>query len=523
MTLWSHAEVVTLDSNRPRATALVSDGEKLVFVGDEAGAKAAAGPDAEHVDLGGKTVVPGFNDNHLHLVIYGDHMEAPDLTGLNEQQAVDRVAAFAPSVPRHVPVVAYAWDYPSCPHPRKELLDEVFPDRPVLLAQFGGHALWVNSFVLKAVGIDRYHSPPTGQVLRDDQGEPTGVLQEMSQLPQLGAHFHNLFFRRALRVPRIRQALDRFRRVGITSVQDNSWYHPVVWTLDRLRRRRELTARVSCWSFGRVPSSLPAMEMSPYHRDWIRKGPRKYYLDGTFTTRTAWMDEAYPGFPNQYGMGFDPRWLEGILERLVRQRKQGAFHSIGDRSTATFLDVWEKVLDRHPEGLSLRMRLEHVQCLRPGDAQRMKRLGVCAAVQPPALATPEKDVSLLGGDRALNCYPHRSLLDAGVSLSFGSDIPGESFCDPLRGMHLVCNRPGPQRISPEEALRAYTQGSAHVEFQEHQKGTLKPGFLADFTVLSENPLSVAPHRLQDLVVERTVVGGRTVWDASLSRSGSLPA
>ncbi len=514
--VWTHADVVTLDPSLPRATAFVSQGEELIYVGDEAGAQAVAGPDAQTVDLGGKTVVPGFNDNHLHLVIYGDHTYAPDLSGLDEAAVVERVREFAPSVPPKAPLVAYAWDYPSCPHPRKELLDEVFPDRAVLLAQFGGHAFWVNSFVLRAMGIDRYHSPATGQVLRDDSGEPTGILQEMNQNPFMETHFRNLFFRRSLREPRIQRSLETFRRVGITSIQDNSWFHPVLWTLKRLRLRGDLTARVSCWSFGRVPASVPPMNWGPYHGEWVRKGPRKYFLDGTFTTRTAWMDEEYPGHPNDYGMGFDPKWLEGILERLVRQGKQGAFHSIGDRSTATFLDVWEKVLDRHPEALSLRMRLEHVQSLRPGDAQRMQKLGVCAAVQPPALINPEKDIALLGRERAQSCYPHRALLDAGVSLSFGSDIPGESFCDPLRGMHLVCNRPGSQRIEPLEALKAYTQGSAYVEFQEHRKGTLKSGFLADFTVLSDNPLTVDPKDLQGLTVERTVVGGRTVWDAGLA-------
>jgi predicted amidohydrolase YtcJ len=510
--LWSNAEVVTLDSALPRASAFVTKGEELVYVGDEAGAKDHAGPEARTEDLGGRTVVPGFNDNHLHLVFFGDHTYAPDLSGLNEKTIVDRVAAFSKTVPLRSPVVAYAWDYPACPQPRKELLDEAFPNRPVILAQFGGHAVWVNSFVLRAMGIDRYHSPPTGQVLRDDEGEPTGVLREMSQTPVMNQHFRSLFFRRSLREPRIRRSFDEFRRLGITSIQDNTWYHPVLSTLHQLYRRDELTARVSCWSFGRVPSSVPSMNRGPYHGEWVRRGPRKYFLDGTFTTRTAWMDEMYPGYPNDHGMGFDPAWLESVLERLVRLRLQGAFHSIGDRSTGTFLDVWEKVVERHPEATALRMRLEHVQAVRPADFERMRRLGVCAAVQPPALATPEKDAAIVGADRALNCYPHRSLLDAGVALSFGSDIPGEAFCDPLRGMHLVCNRPGDQRIEPLEALKAYTQGSAFVEFQEGRKGTLKPGFLADFTVLSDNPTTVDRRQLQNIAVERTVVGGRTVWD-----------
>lgn len=511
-TLWRHADIVTLDASLPRAQALVTEGEELVFVGDEDGARRAAGPDARVEDLGGRTVVPGFNDNHLHLVIFGDHTYAPRLAGLDEKAVVEAVREFAVTVPRGSLIVAYGWDYGACPRPRKELLDEAFPDRPVALGQFGGHGLWVNSVVLKAIGVDRYRSPSTGQALRDDAGEPTGILVEVTNNPVSERHFREIFFNRKLNEPRMLRSFDEFRRRGITSVQDNTWYHPGLHTLARLRRRGDLTARVTCWSFGRVPSSIPGMKRGPYYGEWVRRGPRKYFLDGTFTTRTAWMDEAYPGLPNNYGMGFESAWLQAVLTRLVRQKLQGAFHSIGDRSTATFLDVWERMLDTYPEAVELRMRLEHVQALRPGDAQRLRRLGVCVAAQPTALANPEKDVEILGRDRALDCYPHRALLDAGVSLSFGSDIPGEGFCDPLEAMHQVCNREGPQRIEPIEALRAYTQGSAYVEFMETRKGTLKPGFLADFAVLSDDPTTHREH-LKDIVVERTVVGGRTVWDS----------
>lgn len=518
--LWDQADIVTLDPNRPRAQAMVTEGEELVYVGDLPGAQQVAGPKAEVRHLGGKTVVPGFNDNHLHLVIFGEHTYAPDLTGLDERAIVDKMQTFAETVPRGTLLVGYGWDYPSCPRPRKELLDEAFPGRPVVLSQFGGHGQWVNSVVLREMGIDQYRSPTTGQALRDAQGEPTGILHEVTTNPVTSRHFRDIFHRRDLNEPRILRSLEEFRRRGLTSVQDNTWYHPGLFTLARLRRRGQLSARVTCWSFGRVPSSIPGMTLGPYHGEWVRRGPRKYFLDGTFTTRTAWMDEPYPGFPNDHGMGFEPLWLESILERLVRRKLQGAFHSIGDRSTATFLDVWERVLDRHPEAIHLRMRLEHVQALRPGDVARLKRLGVCVAAQPTALATPEKDAEILGRERALACYPHRALLDAGVPLSFGSDIPGEAFCDPLRAMHQVCNREGPQRIEPLEALQAYTQGSAYVEFMEHRKGTLKPGFLADFVVLSGNPTTERAH-LKDLVVEQTVVGGKTVWDRASADEADL--
>jgi predicted amidohydrolase YtcJ len=511
--LWHNADIVTLDPAIPRAQALVSEGEVLVYVGDEAGARRRASG-APAVDLGGHTVVPGFNDNHLHLVIHGDHTYAPDLTGLDEAAIVDRMRGFGALSPGEGLLVAYGWDYPACPHPTKELLDEAFPTRPVALAQFGGHGLWVNSLVLASLGIDQFHGPAEGQVVRDGDGHPTGILLELGSDSPVGAHFRAIFFDKAEREPRIRRALDEYRRRGITSVQDNSWYHPVVLTLAKFRRQKTLTARVSCWSYGREPNTLALMNLAPYDADWVRKGPRKYFLDGTFTTRTAWMTEAYPGRPNDHGMGFEPAWLEAILERLVRQSKQGAFHSIGDQSTATFLDVWQKVVNRHPGARDLRMRLEHGQVIRPEDIGRLRDLGVCIAAQPPALASPEKDIDILGRDRATACYPHRSLLDAGVALSFGSDIPGEGFCDPLRGMNLVCNREGPERIEPLEALRAYTQGSAYVEFEEHRKGTLQAGCLADFTVLTTDPTT--REGLGSAEVVRTVVGGTTVFTAGTS-------
>ena len=278
-TVWSHADFVTLDPSRPRAAALVTEGEEIRYVGDELGARSFAGPEARIEDLNGRTVIPGFNDNHLHLVIFGDHTYAPDLSGLDETAIVAKVKTFSETTRQNSLLVAYAWDYPSCPHPRKELLDAAFPDRPVFLAQFGGHGAWVNSVVLKAMGIDRYHAPKTGQVLRDESGEPTGILREMGETPFMQKHFQSLFFKKLLREPRIRRSLDEFRRVGITSIQDNTWFHPVLSTLHRLYRRRELTARVSCWSFGRVPSSLPFMKLGPYHGEWVHAGPRKYFLD----------------------------------------------------------------------------------------------------------------------------------------------------------------------------------------------------------------------------------------------------
>ncbi|NNM54177.1 MAG: amidohydrolase [Spirochaetales bacterium] len=511
--LWYNAKFLTGDPSCPHADAVLTIGDTIAFVGALEEGRQKADPWVQSVNLEGGFAVPGFNDNHLHLVIYGDHISAPDLSGLNENQILDRLKSYYDDKPRDTLVVGYAWDYPSCPHPRKELLDEVFGSQPVLLSQFGGHGVWVNSRVLRDLGISRELKPTPGLVLRDPDGEPTGVLREYHPNPIQDKYFHEIFYKKDFRETRLAASLDALRRLGITSVQDNTWHYPALFSLARWRNQGRLTARVSAWSFGRVPQTIKWMNLGSYDRVWLRRGPWKYFLDGTFTTKTAWMEEPYPG-TDDHGMDFDPAWLQGVLLNLAKRKVQGAFHSIGDRSTRTFLDVWEDVLQKYPDAVKLRMRLEHVQALRREDIPRLKALGICVAAQPPAMATPEKDASVVGASRVPYLYPHRSLLEAGVPLSFGSDIPGEAFCDPLQGMHLVCNREGPERLTPEQALRCYTEGSAFVEFQEARKGRLAKGYLADFTVLTADPLATPPENLRLIQCVKTVVGAKMVWDAT---------
>ena len=199
------------------------------------------------------------------------------------------------------------------------------------------------------------------------------------------------------------------------------------------------------------------------------------------------------------------------LSFLARKKRQGAFHIIGDRGIAIFLDAYEKALERYPELGDLRIRIEHAQLVKPADIERIARLGVLVAAQPTALGTPEKDERILGRERALRAYPYRSLIDAGVKLSFGSDIPGESECDPLVAIHQTVNREGPERIGVEEAIRCYTAGSAYAEFTEKKKGTLAPGMLADFAVLSHDITAIRTSAIRNTVVEETVVGGKSVY------------
>jgi predicted amidohydrolase YtcJ len=521
-TLWQNGRFVTLDPSRPRASALVVKDGWIDYVGEPREAAQRAGPSADVRDLGGAAVVPGFNDNHVHAVILGDHALAPDLGGLDARRIVELLRErFADAPPGRV-LMAYNWDYPACPDPRKETLDDAFPRNPVVLSQFSGHAQWLNSAALRAIGIARGRPDPArGQVMRDPDGEPTGIVRDLGDTGLSRKRFHAIFFDAAMRERRLAIALETFRRYGITSVQDNTWFYPQLFSLAKLRRDGALTARFSAWSLGRRAWTTPAMRaigaLGGFDRDWVRPGPVKYFLDGAFSTRTACLCEPYADDPSG-GLCADPAAPAAELEYLARYRLQGAFHIIGDRGIAIFLDAYEKVRERHPELDRLRIRIEHAQLVRAEDILRLREAQILVSAQPSALGSPEKDEQLLGSERAHRAYPYRSLLDAGVSLSFGSDIPGEATCDPLLSIHMAANRSGHERITALEALRCYTIGSAYAEFMEERKGALRAGMLADFVVLSQDITEIPSERIKDTLVLETVVGGRSVYRSAAEKA-----
>jgi len=510
-----------MNASLPRAEAVVVDGGRIVFVGSSRDALGRATGESSVIDVEGGTIVPGFNDNHVHSVILGDHEDVPSLSGLNADEIVAALREHYADAPPGQLLIGYAWDYPACPQPHRSILDRAFPDNPVVLPQYGGHGQWLNSRALRAIGISRDSpDPPRVVIVRDDSGEPTGIVREMTSNPLVVGHFFEMHASRRMRDRRLGVALDHFRRLGLTSIQDNTWYVPTVFSLARLRDEGKLTARYSCWSHASMADTVPMMSLPAYDREWVRRGPWKYFLDGTFTTHTAWLWEPYQGEPDNRGSGMQRDEIVAVLSRLARGGTQGAFHAIGDRAISEFLDALEAVAEKTPEVTRLRLRIEHGQLIRREDIPRLARLGVLISAQPSALGTPDKDISLLGEERAERAYPYRSLIDAGVPLSFGSDIPGESTCDPILALHRVVNRAGPERISVEEALYAYTMGSAYAEFQEGVKGSIEEGKLADFVVLSEDPTVVAPEEIGEIRVLRTVVDGRTVFETSDSKKAA---
>ncbi|MCP4006426.1 MAG: amidohydrolase [bacterium] len=515
--------IITLDPDKPDANAIWLSGGAIRAVGSSEEIAALAPTDAKRIDLQGQTVVPGFNDNHVHAFGAGRLFQQPVL---HRKSCEEIEAIIAAEVPKHAPgelIEGAHWDYPGCPHPHREMLDRAAPDNPVSLLQFSAHASWVNSRRLEEMGIDRSTvDPQGGQIVRDARGEPTGVLRDTAmqsggdglllEVLSPAAHRHNLDV-----------ALDLFRRSGITSVQDNTWQPITVWHLARYRDRGDLTARFSHWPMGGNSLVRHLMDLVSYDGEWLSLGPAKHFSDGAFSTRTAWLlGEGYEEEPSNRGA---PRHsqeeMNSIVEDAAADSRQIAIHAIGDAAVQQILDAVEHVRNDYPQVDRLRIRLEHVQLVAEEDVERMREFGLVANLHPFALATPNKDIALLGKERALRAYPYKTLLDSGVPISCGSDVPAEVDYSPLLGMYYLVTRmniegtEGPhnsvERFTPLEALRCYTLGSAYAEFKEDVKGSITPGKWADLAVLSEDPTAVEPARIKDIEVSMTLVAGRIVY------------
>jgi len=515
-----NANVITLDEKRPAASAVAARGETIVYVGDDAGAPAFLGPKTEVLDLAGKTVIPGFNDVHVHALPGGLFYLEPNLWGKSCEEIVAVVAEEVKKARPGEIITANSWDYPTCPNPHRKLLDPVSPQNPVVLTQFSGHACWVNSAMLKKLGYTaKTQDPEGGKIDRDPDGTPTGILRDKAAFPAQARAL--LLVKKERREAALEEALRLFRENGITSVQDNTWDPRTLALLRQLQKEGRLTCRFTCWSYAGYSIGPKLMKLGRYDDPWIRPGPWKLYADGAFSTRTGWMTEAYAGEPDNFGLPMmEPAQLAAFYLKAAKQKKQIAMHAIGDRAAHEVLNAVEKSAARYPQARQLRHRIEHAQIMLPEDIPRLARLGMVAAIQPFAASQPQKDLDILGPERARIAYPYRSLQDAGVPIALGSDLPAEVDFQPLLNIYYAVTRKNkagdqgplnPQEcLTVEQALRAYTLGSAYAEFMEDKKGSIEVGKLADFAVLSRDPLSVEPAALKDVQVEMTIVGGRIV-------------
>ena len=517
-------------------TALAVRGERLVAVGSEAEIAPFIGPATRVLDAGGKRLLPGFFDSHTHFFAGGESLLGADLRlAASREEFVARFAEHARKVPAGRWITNVTWDHerwPGAPLPTREWIDAASGEHPVLIGRLDGHMALANSRALALAGITRATKDPEGgTIVRDPaSGEPTGVLKEDAAM--------DLVFRK---IPppspaEVAEALDsamaEAARLGVTSIVDfgnwPTWPLLTEWPAYRAARAAgKLTLRVSF----RTPISLwekqrDLVAAEGRGDDWLSLGGFKGYADGSLGSSTALFFEPYSDAPETSGLFSGDMFPEGEMERRITAADAAGFqtsvHAIGERANAVMLDIYDRVAKANGPR-DRRLRIEHAQHLRPADVQRFARLGVVASMQPFHEADDGRWAEKrLGAERSRDSYVFRSLLDAGAHLAFGTDWPIAPL-DPMRGIAAAVTRrtldgknPGgwhpEQKISLVEALTAYTSGSAYAAFAENDKGTLAPGKLADFVLMSADPFSLAPENLETAHAVLTVVGGRVVFE-----------
>lgn len=514
----------TMDRRQPHASAIAISGDRILAVGDDS-LRRLADTKTQVIDLGGRTVTPGFIDAHLHFLAYGLSLREIDLMNApTREAALERIAARAAATPPGQWLTGRGWDqvlWPEPVFPTAAQLDAVTPHHPAFLRRKCGHAGWANSQALQLAGITRDTPDPDGGAIQRNPstGEPTGILLERAM--ELVANLQAIpTDAEALDAVRVAQA--QVHSFGITGIH-NMEGAPALRAFQELRRRGEWKVRV----LQQIPetdldAAIALGIQSGYGDAWIRFGAVKIFADGSLGARSALMIEAYEGEPHNRGIAVST--AEHLQRQVMKAAQAGLavhIHAIGDQANRNVLDA-VAATRRAGVGLHLRHRIEHAQVLHPTDVARFAALQVIASMQPIHCT---QDIVLADrhwGARSRLAYAWSSLLSSGAVLAFGSDAPVETP-DVRQGLYAAVTRrradgyPGPEGWIPEEcisvaeAVYAYTLGAAYASGEDAIKGSLTPGKLADLTVLDADIFTIAPEEILTTPVSATIVGGEIVY------------
>lgn len=523
-----NGKIWTGDRARPQAEAVACRLGRIVAVGTTPEIRRWAGPGASVIDVKGKLVAPGFNDAHVHFLTGGLHLASVQLRDAGSQAEFrDRIGRFAARLPKGRWITGGDWDHESWTPsdlPARALIDAVTPDHPVFVNRLDGHMALANSPALRLAGITRATpDPPGGVIVRDAQGEPTGLLKDAAME---AVH-------RVIPPPSPQEIDDALRaamryaaRNGVTSVQDMSASPEVLAAYQRLLGRGELTVRVNAHQPLASWQRLAAIGVSAgFGGEKLKIGGLKAFADGSLGSTTALFFEPYLDAPGASGLAADDMIPESkLLDNILGADRAGlqvAVHAIGDRANSIVLGMFEEAARRNG-ARDRRFRIEHAQHLWRDDIGRFGKLGVIASMQPyHAIDDGRWAEKRIGPERAKGSYAFRSLADAGAVLAFGSDWHVAPM-EPLMGIYAAVTRrtldgkrPGgwvpQQKITVEEALRAYTWGSAYAAFDEGIKGAIEAGKLADMVVLSGDVLTMDPAEISQARVVMTIFDGRVIY------------
>jgi predicted amidohydrolase YtcJ len=517
-----NARVWTADSTRPWAEAIAVNGDTIVAVGSSAEVRKLGA--ARVVDAKGGMVTPGFIDAHVHFVTGGFRLSSVQLRDAKTpEEFVRRIREFAATVPAGTWITGGDWDHELWGGvlPERSWIDSVTPDHPVWVNRLDGHMALANSAALEVANVGAWtHDPDGGTIVRGPRLEPTGILKDNAQafVERVVPEAPPVLQDRALDT-----AMTYVASNGVTSVHNmGSWWELAIFERARAagRLRTRIYAAVPLATWQQLRDTVQARGTGD---EWLRIGALKGFVDGSLGSHTAAMLEPFADAPNDRGLFVNTpddlyTWASGADKAGLHVM----IHAIGDRAIRTLLDTYERVT-RENGPRDRRFRMEHAQHIAPADMARFGTLGVIASMQPyHAIDDGRWADRVIGPERAKGTYAFRSLLDSGATLAFGSDwfvAPPT----PLEGIYAAVTRrtlddrnPGgwvpEQKISVEEALRAYTIGSARASFEETRKGSLLRGKLADLVLIDQDLTMIAPESIRDARITMTVVGGRVVFE-----------
>jgi predicted amidohydrolase YtcJ len=525
----TNARVWTVDKANPTAQAVAVFGDRIIAVGSKAEVESLRGHDTRLIDAGGKLLLPGFNDAHVHFVGGGLQLDSVQLNdAASTDEFVHRIGEQAKKTPKGEWIQGGDWDetkwIPSN-LPTKALIDPVTPDNPVFLGRYDGHSALANSAALRLADVtSQTPDPPGGTIVRDAQGNPTGDLKDAAM---------DLVFKvipplpHEQRVRAVRRALEYAASLGVTSVQNMDPDYADIRAYAELLQSGELTTRIyAAPLIDQVDDQVKIGIRHAFGGPFLRIGAVKAFADGSLGSRTAYFFEPFSDEPGNHGLLADEMQpLSLMRDRMMKADAAGlqiCTHAIGDQAISTILDLYTDLVRAH-HGMERRLRIEHAQHMAAKDFARFAQLDVIASVQPyHAIDDGRWAEARIGRERASRTYAFRTFLNHGVHLAFGTDWDVAPL-NPMLTVYAAVTRATldgknpngwfpEQKLTAAEAVEAYTMGSAYAEFQDKDKGSIAPGKLADMVLLSDDILSIDPVKIRDVKVLKTIVGGKVVWD-----------
>ena len=525
------ARIWTVNPAQAQAEAVAILNGRITAVGSDDAVLLWRGPNTRVVDAKGNRLLPGFNDAHVHFADGGAALTAVQLNdATSRNEFVKRIADYASHAAKGEWIRSGNWDetkWSPPALPTRQDLDAVTPNNPVALDRYDGHMIIVNSKVLELAGITaKTLDPPGGVIVRDASGHPTGALKDAAiELVDRVTPVPTAAQRRRI----IENALHEAATHGVTSVQDMMLDYGDLAVYSQLLKEGKLSVRF----YGAPPIEKIQDQAKlglghAFGSAGLRLGAVKMFADGSLGSRTAYFFEPFSDEPANRGLLFkDMLPLSRTRERLQLADATGlqvCTHAIGDAAISTILDLYQEI-EKKDGPRDRRWRIEHAQHMAARDFERFAQLHVIASVQPyQAIDDGRWAEARIGHDRASRTYAFRSFIDHGVRLAFGTDWPIAPL-DPLLTLYAATTRATldgkygqgwfpEQKVSIQEAIAAYTLGSAFAEFQEHDKGSIEPGKLADLVLLSQDVLTIAPAAIRDTHVLKTWLGGVEVYDSS---------